>query len=179
MKPAEPPRAVDTGSASVPAPKSVEPSTATVVRAPEPRPAEAAVEAAPKPAPLPPAEASLPDKPPVIPAASNTPASEGDLVGPGEGVTEPRLVRLGGVGNLPPQARQISRTADGSIGTPFLMALVDERGVVLEVRVVKRSSYKFVDEAAVRSLKGATIQPATKDGVKVKMWKTFPIEVRP
>ncbi len=179
VKPAEPPRAVDAVSASVPAPKSVEPSSATVVRAPETRPTEVTAEAAQKPPPPQPAEVSVPDNPPVIPAASNTPASEGDLVGPGEGVTEPRLVRLGGVGNLPPQARQISRAADGSIGTPFLMALVDERGAVLEVRIVKRSSYKFVDEAAVRSLKGATIQPATKDGVKVKMWKTFPIEVRP
>ena len=59
------------------------------------------------------------------------------------------------------------------------MALVDERGAVQEVRVLKPSSYKFVDDAAVRALKGATIQPATKDGVKVKMWKTFPISVKP
>jgi TonB family protein len=137
------------------------------------------VEAAPKPTPPPPVEVSIPEKPPAIPAASSTAVSEGDLVGPGEGVSEPRLVRLGSLGNLPPQARQIRRAADGSIGTPFLMALVDERGVVQEVRVVKPSSYKFVDDAAVRSLKGATIQPATKDGVKVKMWKTFPIEVKP
>ena len=115
----------------------------------------------------------------MVPAASNAPVSEGDLVGPGEGVLEPRLVRLGGMGNLPLQARQIKRAADGSIGTPFLMALVDERGVVRDIRVVKPSSYKFVDEAAMRSLKGATIQPATKDGVKVKMWKTFPITVKP
>jgi len=175
VKPAEPPREGDASSASAPAPKSVEPSSATVVRAPEPRPAEAA----PKPTLAPPAEISVPDKPPVIPAALNTPVSEGDLVGPGEGVVEPRLVRLGGMGDLPPQARQVTRAADGSIGTPFLMALVDERGVVRDIRVIKPSSYKFVDEAAVRSLKGATIQPATKDGVKVKMWKTFPITVKP
>ncbi len=179
VKPAEPPRAGDTSSASVPAPKSVEPSSATVVPAPEPRPAEAAAEAAPKPTLPPPAEVPVPDKPPVVPAVSNAPVSEGDLVGPGEGVLEPQLVRLGGMGNLPLQARQIKRAADGSIGTPFLMALVDERGVVRDIRVIKPSSYKFVDEAAVRSLKGATIQPATKDGVKVKMWKTFPITVKP
>ncbi|HSB63810.1 MAG TPA: protein kinase, partial [Thermoanaerobaculia bacterium] len=179
VKPAEPPRPSDTGTASVPAPSSVEPSTATVVHAPEVRPAEAPVEAAPKPTLPPPVEVSVPEKAPVIPAPSSTPVSEGDLVGPGEGVTEPRLVRLGSMGNLPPQARQIKRSTDGSIGTPFLMALVDERGVVQEVRVIKPSSYRFVDEAAVRSLKGATIQPATKDGVKVKMWKTFPITVKP
>jgi len=179
VKPAEPPRAGDTGTAPVPAPKSVEPSTATIVRAPESQPAEAAAETAPRPTLPPPAEVSVPDRPPVIPAASSAPVAEGDLVGPGEGVSDPRLVRLGGMGNLPPQARQIARAADGSIGTPFLMALVDERGAILEIRVIKPSKYKFVDEAAVRSLKGATIQPATKDGVKVKMWKTFPITVKP
>ncbi|HMA29433.1 MAG TPA: protein kinase [Thermoanaerobaculia bacterium] len=178
-KAAEPPRPADASTASVPAPKSVEASSAPAVRAPEPKPADIAVEVAPKPTPPPPVEVSIPEKPPAIPAASSTAVSEGDLVGPGEGVSEPRLVRLGSLGNLPPQARQIRRAADGSIGTPFLMALVDERGVVQEVRVVKPSSYKFVDDAAVRSLKGATIQPATKDGVKVKMWKTFPIEVKP
>jgi TonB family protein len=178
VKPAEPPRPSDAGTASVPVPKSAEPSTATVVRAPESRPAEAAPEAAPKPTLPPPAEVSVFDKPPLIPVASNALVSEGDLVGPGEGVLEPRLVRLGGMGNLPPQARQIKRAADGSIGTPFLMALVDERGVVQDIRIIKPSSYKFVDDAAVRSLKGATIQPATKDGVKVKMWKTFPITVK-
>ena len=148
------------------------------MRPPEPRPAETAIEAAPKPTLPPPPEVSVPEKPPVIPAASSAPVQEGDLVGPGEGVLEPRLVRLGAMGNLPPQARQIARASDGSIGTPFLMALVDERGAVREVRVIKPSGYKFVDDAAVRSLKGATIQPATKDGVKVKMWKTFPINVK-
>ena len=192
-KPAEPPRASDAGSASGPAPKNLEPSSAAaapvpatvappsaaVVRAPEQRPAEAPAEAAPKPTLPPPVEISVPDKPPVIPPASSAPVSEGDLVGPGEGVVEPRLLRLGGMGELPPQARLIRHGADGSIGTPYLMALVDEHGVVQEIRVIRPSSYKFVDEAAARSLKGATIQPATKDGVKVKMWKTFPITVRP
>ena len=88
-------------------------------------------------------------------------------------------MRLGAISALPPQARQIARGVDGSIGTPYLMALIDERGAVQEVRVLRPSSYKFVDEAAVRALKSATIQPATKDGVKVKMWKTFPITVKP
>jgi TonB family protein len=177
VKVAEPPR-----PSEVPVTVAKEPESAStavpVPPAPEPKPAETVAEA-PKSAAPPPVEVSVPDKAPVIPAASSEPVKEGDLVGPGEGVVEPRLVRLGNMSNLPVQARQIKRGADGSIGTPFLMALVDERGVVQEVRVLKPSSYKFVDDAAVRSLKGATIQPATKDGVKVKMWKTFPITVKP
>jgi hypothetical protein len=152
-------------------------------KAPEPLPvAPPVVATAPKtePAAAPvPTEVSAPETPPTIPAPSSAPLSEGDLVGPGDGVTEPKLVRLGAMAGMPPQARQIKRASDGSIGTPVLMALVDEKGAVVETRLVRPSSYKFVDEAAARALKGATIQPATKDGVKVKMWKTFAIAVRP
>jgi TonB family protein len=177
MKAAEPPSPSDVPAAALKGSESA--STAVpVARAPEPKPAETVAEA-PKSAAPPPVEVSVPDKAPVIPAASSAPVKEGDIVGPGEGVVEPRLVRLGSMSNLPVQARQIKRGGDGSIGTPFLIALIDERGVVQDVRILKPSSYKFVDEAAVRSLKGATIQPATKDGVKVKMWKTFPITVKP
>lgn len=176
VKVAEPPRPAEIPTAVAKAPESA-PTAGAVVRAPEAKTAEAVAEA-PKTAPLP-VEAAVPEKAPAIPAPSSAPAVEGDLVGPGEGVVEPRLVRLGSMSNLPVQARQITRGADGSIGTPFLMALVDERGVVRDIRVIKPSSYKFVDEAAARSLKSATILPATKDGVKVKMWKTFPITVKP
>jgi len=183
VKVAEPPRPSDVSATAVAttSSKAPEPAAAAavpVIRAPEQKPAETVAEA-PKSVAPPPVEVSVPDKAPVIPAASSAPVKEGDLVGPGEGVVEPRLVRLGNMSNLPVQARRVKRGDDGSIGTPFLMALVDERGSVQEVRVLKPSSYKFVDEAAVRSLKGATIQPATKDGVKVKMWKTFPIIVKP
>ena len=180
VKVAEPPRPSEIPATASTVAKGPE-SAATAVpisRAPEPKPAETVAEEPKSVASLP-VEVSVPDRAPVIPAASSAPVKEGDLVGPGEGVVEPRLVRLGSMSNLPVQARQIRRAADGSIGTPFLMALVDERGGVQEVRVIKPSSYKFVDEAAIRSLKGATIQPATKDGVKVKMWKTFPITVKP
>ena len=126
-----------------------------------------------------PTEVSAPERAPVIPAATNAPVKEGELVGPGEGVVEPKLVHLGPMSGMPMQARQVKRAADGSIGTPVLMALVDEKGAVVETRLIRPSSYKFADDAAARALKGATIEPATKDGVKVKMWKTFPIAVRP
>jgi CheY-like chemotaxis protein/outer membrane biosynthesis protein TonB len=157
------------------------PPPATAAKPPEPLPVAAPPVAAPKveaPSPVP-TEASVPEKPPAIPAPSNVPVKEGDLVGPGEGVVEPKLVRLGSMSGLPPEARQIKRGADGSIGSPVLMALVDEKGSVVETRIIQPSRYKFVDEAAVRALKSATIAPATKDGVKVRMWKTFSIAVRP
>jgi TonB family protein len=97
---------------------------------------------------------------------------EGDLVGAGAGVVEPRLVKLGAFPPLPAQARRVQSSV-------AIMALVDEMGNVAETRVVRSSNYKFVDDAAVAALKGAQIQPATKGGVKVKMWKTFAITVKP
>ncbi|MFI5197412.1 MAG: protein kinase [Thermoanaerobaculia bacterium] len=169
VRPAEPPRAIE---APVPTPKPAE-----VVVEPTARPAPPPLPTSPPP-PLP-TEVSIPDKPPAIPAASSAPVKVGDLVGPGPGIVEPRLVRLGSLGALPPQMRKMRREADGSIGTPILTALVNERGAILEIRVLKPSSYKIVDDAAINSLKNATILPATKDGVKVKMWKSFPIIVKP
>ncbi len=123
---------------------------------------------------------AAPAQPPVIPAPSSAPVREGDLVGPGEGVVEPRLVQLGPFPPMPPQARQMARRGpDGTLGNPTVHALVTEKGTVLETRVVRPSQYKFVDEAAVAALKAARIEPATKDGVRVKMWKAFTIGVRP
>ena len=188
--------AAKTGAAPAPAVLTLQPAKTaaeapkeTAVKAPEPLPVAAppvappAVAAPPKQEPAAaapiPTEVSAPEKAPAIPVASNAPVKEGDLVGPGEGVVEPHLLRLGPMSGMPMQARQVKRGQDGSIGTPVIMALVDERGVVVETRLVRPSSYKFADEAAARSLKGATIEPATKDGVKVKMWKTFSIAVRP
>jgi CheY-like chemotaxis protein/tRNA A-37 threonylcarbamoyl transferase component Bud32 len=168
-----------------PAKTAAEAPKETAAKAPEPLPVAAPplvpaappkTEAAAAPVPT---EVSVAEKPPAVPTPSSVPVQEGDLVGPGDGVVEPKLVRLGAMGGMPPQARQVKRTSDGSIGTPVLMALVDEKGAVLETRIIRPSSYRFVDEAAARALKGATIQPATKDGVKVRMWKTFPIAVRP
>jgi CheY-like chemotaxis protein len=162
---------------SVAAPPAVAPPVASPVAAPPVVVAPAKQE--PAVAPPVPTEVSAPERAPAIPAPSNAPVKEGELVGPGEGVEEPKLVRLGPMAGMPMQARQVKRAPDGSIGTPVLMALVDERGVVVETRLIRPSSYKFADDAAARALKGATIRPATKDGVKVKMWKTFPIAVRP
>jgi TonB family protein len=181
VKAAEPPRAAEIPTPAAAAAKAPDATGVPVIRAPEVKDVKAAepVAEVPKPAAAPPAEVSAPEKPPAIPAPSSAPVKEGDLVGPGEGVVEPRIVRLGAMSALPAQSRQIARGADGSIGTPFVMALIDERGAVLDVRIIRPSNYKFVDEAAVRALKGATIQPATKDGVKVRMWKTFPITVKP
>jgi TonB family protein len=49
--------------------------------------------------------------------------------------------------------------------------LVDENGNVVETRIVKGSSRNVgLDEAAERSARSAKFKPATKNGVRVKMW---------
>ena len=72
----------------------------------------------------------------------------------------------------------MKRGEGGSLGTVAIMALVNERGQIAESRVVRSSNYKFIDDAALAALKGAQIEPATKGGVRVKMYKTFAITVR-
>jgi len=127
------------------------------VRVAEARPVEA------RPADVPPASAAI---------------REGDLVGPGEGVVEPRIVRLGSFANLPPQVKQMARSGSGS-SQVTISALITETGGVADTRVIKRSPYPAVDDAAINALKSSKVEPATKNGVRVKMWKTFAITVRP
>ncbi len=144
------------------------------VAAPEPP----VVKPAPTEVPRPTAAPAAPPVP-TVPAAAG-PVSEGELVGPGEGVVEPKIVRMGSFSGLPPQAAQLARsTPDGTLGTCIVMALVDETGAVREIRIIKSAAYKFADDAAQRALRNAKITPPTKDGVKVKMWSTFAVTVKP
>jgi TonB family protein len=168
--PLEPPRPADT-PAQKPSPQPVAAVEPPVVKMVPPTEPPKSVEAAPaKPTAPPPA---------APPAPANVRPAEGDLVGPGEGVVEPKVLEMGAFTGLPPQARQLARaSADGSLGTCILMALIDENGNVTNVRVVKSAPYKFVDDAAIRALRNAKIAPATKYGVKVKMWSTIAVTVR-
>ncbi len=170
----EPPKPAEAAPVR-PTPQPVATSEPPVVR---PSPAEVP----------PPAAAAAPS---TAPPASASPASpetsaaagavaEGDLVGPGENVVEPRIVRMGSFSGLPPQAGQLARsTPDKTLGTCIIMALVDETGAVKEMRVLKSATYKFADDVAQRALRSAKITPPTKDGVKVKMWSTFAVTVKP
>ena len=157
-QPLAPPKAAPTAT-PVPEPTKAPEPTAVPVRPTEPPRAAA---------PAPPA--------PAAPAAAAV--REGDIVGAGPGVVEPRLIRLGAFPALPAQARQVKRGGGGDLGTVSVMALVNERGQVTESRVLRSSNYKFVDDAALAALKSAQIEPATKNGVRVKMYKTFAITVK-
>ena len=56
--------------------------------------------------------------------------------------------------------------------------LVDERGRVIDAdRIGAKAGFGF-DEAALDAAKRAVFQPATKDGVRVKMWTTLRVNFK-
>ncbi|HYO15913.1 MAG TPA: TonB family protein, partial [Thermoanaerobaculia bacterium] len=99
------------------------------------------------------------------PAAPRQPQVQyGDMVQMGPGVTGPKLSsRLDP--RYPPAAQKLNRAAQVDI-----KVLVDEKGRVMDAeRIGAKAGFGF-DEAALDAARRATFQPATKDGVRVKMW---------
>jgi len=65
----------------------------------------------------------------------------------------------------PPIARRMKKEA-----TVTVSVLVDENGRAAEVKQVGAQAGLGMDEAAVDYARKCTYAPATKNGVKVKMW---------
>jgi TonB family protein len=109
--------------------------------------------------------------PPVAPARQQV--QVGDLVQPGPGVSAPRLnSRL--TPRYPAAAQRLNRAAQVDI-----RVLVDERGRVLEAeRSGPKAGFGF-DEAALDAARNATFNPATKEGVRVRMWTTIRVAFQP
>lgn len=98
---------------------------------------------------------------------------EGDLVGTGPGVKAPVLVRFDKP-RYPPIARRMN--VEGEV---VLSLLVDENGRVLETRLIKGVREGVgLNEAALEAARRARYEPATKNGVRVKMWTTLRIPFR-
>ncbi len=146
--PANPP--VTAAPTAVPAPEA--PAEAAPVPAIEAPPA--AVERAPEP---------VIETPPAAPLAPDV--KEGDLVRPGAGVKPPVLVSLTKP-EYPAMARRLKVE-----GTVIVSLLVDETGRVAETRLDSGVSQNVgINEAAVAAARSAVFNPATKSGVRVKMW---------
>jgi len=112
-----------------------------------------------------------PTQPVQQPAAT---VERGTLVGAEEGVTEPKLLKYGSF-TLPPQAKQLVKTKQ----TPVIFALITEDGVATEARVLQKTPYPFIDEAALNAIKGGKFSPPLKKGVQVRMWKAFSVPIQP
>ena len=88
----------------------------------------------------------------------------GDLVSPGPGVVPPRIVRRPAL-QYPPVAQRMRKEA-----TVAVSVLIDHTGRVAEVKRLGNEAGFGLDEAAEAYARDITWAPATKDGVKVKMW---------
>lgn len=151
--------------------------------APTPTPAPAVavpaapVPAEPEPTPIPTPEPTQPPRPTPTPAPAIAQApvpsvKEGDLVDLPDVWPEPIVMPKPA---YPPLA---ARQRQG--GTVILSVLVDENGVVRDVKVLRGVKPDLgLDAAAVAAVKNWRYKPATKDGVKVKTWFTQPIPFKP
>ncbi len=145
----KPEPAADKPSASAPQPAA--PKTEPAAEKPVPAPA--------------PAQAAVPRPQPQV--------QTGDLVQPGAGVAAPKLASTLDP-RYPPAAKHLNRAAQVDI-----KVLVDEHGKVLDAdRIGAKAGFGF-DEAAIDAARRAVFQPATKEGVKVKMWTTLRVNFRP
>jgi len=101
------------------------------------------------------------------------PAKEGDLVDLGSVTSPPTLVKR--VNPVYPQVAQ-QLGVEGSI---TVNALIDEKGNVIDTGILKGiQDDKGLGKAAETALRKWKFEPARKDGVAVKVWKSFVISFK-
>ena len=106
----------------------------------------------------------------VSPPPAAPPAKEGDLVDLGSVTSPPTLVKK--VNPVYPQVAQ-TRGVEGSI---TVNALIDEKGNVIDTGILKGMQDDMgLVKAAETAVKKWKFEPARKDGVAVKVWKSFVI----
>jgi protein TonB len=159
-------------SAPPPAPAPAKPAPAPEPTAKPPvEEVTAPAEPIPEPARAPAPQPAPPARPAPEPAPKPVPAvREGELVTMGPGVQAPQLVRFQKP-EYPPIARKLRVQ-----GEVVVSLLVDETGKVIDTRLVRRAARDVgLEEAALEAARKASYRPATKDGVRVKMWTTLRI----
>jgi len=124
-----------------------------------------------------PAAATAPAVP--LPAAADAGAGRqpqvqtGDLVQAGPGVVLPKIVYRPET-RYPPAARRMNRSAEIAV-----RVLVDEKGRVEKAERVGAPAGMGFDEAALEVARLSSYNPATKDGIKVKMWVSMKVTFIP
>jgi TonB family protein len=118
------------------------------------------------------------------PAVPGTPAADsggsrapqiqvGDLVQAGPGVVMPRIIFRPSA-RYPAAARRMNRSAEVAV-----RVLVDEKGNVEKAEEVGGPAGLGFDEAALEVAHHSTYAPASKDGVRVKMWISMKVTFVP
>jgi TonB family protein len=106
----------------------------------------------------------------VAPPPAGPPAKEGDLVDLGSVTSPPTQVKK--VNPVYPQVAQ-QRGLEGSI---TVNALIDEKGNVIDTGILKGMKDDMgLGKAAETAVRKWKFEPARKDGVAVKVWKSFVI----
>jgi TonB family protein len=100
------------------------------------------------------------------------PVREGDIVPPGEGVIDAKLARK--VEPIAPPSSAVM----GNRGFAMFSVLVGINGSVESIRLIRSSGSGAFDDLATAAAKKTTYTPATKDGVRVRMWKTLRYDVK-
>lgn len=176
--PAERPAPVQQQAAAAPPPVETRPTPPPAMTNPIPttpnlQPTQPAKEEREPEKPAAPAPAPATSAPAPAPARPQPQVQYGDLVQQGPGVVAPRLAsRLDP--RYPLAAERLNRAAQVDI-----KVLVDEKGKVMDTeRVGAKAGFGF-DEAALDAARRAVFQPATKDGIRVKMWTTIRVAFKP
>ncbi|MGK2859948.1 MAG: TonB family protein, partial [Thermoanaerobaculia bacterium] len=111
-----------------------------------------------------------PEPPP--PAEPVEPAvAEGDIVAPGDGVVAATPLRIVEP-SLPPNYAGLDNR-----GFAMFSVLVGIDGSVESARLIRSSGSAAFDDLAATAARRSTFSPATKDGVRVKMWRTLRFEM--
>ncbi len=108
-----------------------------------------------------------------VPSPAAPAARLGDLVQPGTGVLAPKMSGMPEP-RYPAAARRMNKSADVEI-----RVLVDELGRVVQTQPVSGKVGFGFDEAAMEAARRSSFRPATKDGVRVKMWTVMRVSFRP
>jgi TonB family protein len=171
-----PPQGQPAAIAQRPAPQPVaQPAVPSPVPQPVPPPVTQTAVAESRP----PAPAPQPVTQTVAPAAAAQPAAEspktrqGELVASGSEDVPARMLRRANV-PYPPVAK-MQRVE----GTVLVNALISEDGRVLDAKVVRPINRPVgLNEAAEQIIRRSTYSPPMKDGVKVRVWTTFPVDFK-
>ena len=100
--------------------------------------------------------------------AAGPPAKEGDLVELGSVTSPPTLLK-----RINPVYPQVAQQL-GVEGTITVNALIDEKGNVIDTGILKGiKDDKGLGKAAEAAVRKWKFEPARKDGVAVKVWKSF------
>ncbi|MDQ1352294.1 MAG: TonB family protein [Acidobacteriota bacterium] len=99
--------------------------------------------------------------------------SEGDIIAISDADSPPAAISTPAVEITPQDTRTLK--ADEIVMASYL---VDHNGTVSEVRLIKRSSAKKINSVIEKTITGWKFKPATKNNVRVKVWKTITLTIK-